>query len=229
MQPGDEEHFLQIGADEYLGPSGEIDDLVNHSCLPNSAVSIGNQAIMLVTTQSIAIGEEITFDYSMTSTESPDTWAMPVAGSSAAFRLYQATFVFDTSRRVSYLGMSCGSRPGNLDTIRSRELSLRTLSNRSRRILQCVFDFSANGHPAVILDDHFVGLGINENLSADGECTPRLIRNSYGKHGHLVPSSRIPSVKRPYLETSVLQVLRDLLRDLLHARARRVDHASWSA
>jgi SET domain-containing protein len=54
-------YHLQIGEALYLGPSGEADDYVNHSCTPNSGFRDG---LTLVAMRDIAAGEEITWDYS---------------------------------------------------------------------------------------------------------------------------------------------------------------------
>lgn len=68
--------ILQIGPNTFMGPSGDIDDYVNHSCAPNCIIHIvGNRAILysrfLITPDS-----EITFDYSTSSTDTPDIWKM---------------------------------------------------------------------------------------------------------------------------------------------------------
>lgn len=66
-------HALEIGRKNntriYLGPSGSIDDYVNHSCNPNCAVKVGNLKASLYAIKDIAPGEELTFDYSSTCTE----------------------------------------------------------------------------------------------------------------------------------------------------------------
>ena len=67
---------LQIGDDLYIGPSGAIDDLVNHSCEPNCGVTVDGKTARLFALRSIEAGEEITFDYSTTSTEGTETWAL---------------------------------------------------------------------------------------------------------------------------------------------------------
>jgi len=59
VQP--DSYHLQIGEETYLGASGEADDYVNHSCEPNAGI---RQDLMLVAVRDIAIGEEITWDYS---------------------------------------------------------------------------------------------------------------------------------------------------------------------
>ncbi len=67
---------LQVGPNTYLGPSGGIDDYINHSCNPNCSTHIvGNRAI-LYSLYVIPAGAELTFDYSTSSTDTPDTWQM---------------------------------------------------------------------------------------------------------------------------------------------------------
>lgn len=67
-----EDHYVQIGAGLYMGPSGEGDDLINHSCNPNSGLVIKDWKIILIATKDITGGEEITWDYSTTMDE--DDW-----------------------------------------------------------------------------------------------------------------------------------------------------------
>ena len=62
----DEDYYLQVGDDLFLGPSGEIDDYINHSCDPNTGVVIDGETSNLVAIQTIRRGEEIRFDYSTT-------------------------------------------------------------------------------------------------------------------------------------------------------------------
>ena len=57
----EEDYHLQIGADLYLGASGEADDYVNHSCEPNAGFRDG---LVLVARHDIGPEEEITWDYS---------------------------------------------------------------------------------------------------------------------------------------------------------------------
>ncbi len=57
---------LQIGPDTYIGESHDVDDYVNHSCDPNSAVRIDRTAAELYALRAISAGEEILFDYSTT-------------------------------------------------------------------------------------------------------------------------------------------------------------------
>jgi SET domain len=68
--------YLQVGPNTYLGPSGEADDFINHSCDPNCKLHVvGNRAI-LWSLYIIPAGAELTFDYSTTSTDTLDTWKM---------------------------------------------------------------------------------------------------------------------------------------------------------
>lgn len=60
-----DDYHLQVGEARYIGPSGELDDLVNHSCEPNSGFSpqSQNEVPILIARRDIAAGEEITMDY----------------------------------------------------------------------------------------------------------------------------------------------------------------------
>lgn len=65
---------MQIGKNVYMGPSGGLDDLVNHSCNPNSGLMIQGKRAILVAIKNIRKSEEITMDYSTTMDE--DDWEM---------------------------------------------------------------------------------------------------------------------------------------------------------
>ena len=68
--------LLQIGSNKYLDLVGNTSYFTNHSCLPNSFVKIILNKAFLVSIRDIKKGEELTFDYSLTSTEDPSTWSM---------------------------------------------------------------------------------------------------------------------------------------------------------
>jgi SET domain-containing protein len=68
------DHCLQIGPNTFLGPSGEADDYLNHSCEPNSAVIINGQNATLIALRKIIPDEEILNDYSLTVDEAG--WTM---------------------------------------------------------------------------------------------------------------------------------------------------------
>lgn len=71
---GRSDRFVQVGRDHYMGPSGRIDDLINHSCAPNAGLRFGSDGVVLVAIGAIAAGEENTWDYSTTLLES--NWHM---------------------------------------------------------------------------------------------------------------------------------------------------------
>jgi hypothetical protein len=81
---GADDRYVQVTADRFMGPSGRIDDLINHSCTPNTGLRFGEDGVILVALRDILPGEEIAWDYS--TTLGPDAWAMPCACGSAACR-----------------------------------------------------------------------------------------------------------------------------------------------
>jgi hypothetical protein len=70
----DNNHYLQIGDDLFMGPSNGADDLINHSCNPNCGLEYRDGTVRLVSIRNIKIGEELSFDYSTTMDE--DCWEM---------------------------------------------------------------------------------------------------------------------------------------------------------
>jgi hypothetical protein len=62
----DTDYYLQIGENLFLGPSGQHDDYVNHSCEPNCGIRFNIDTIKLVAIVPINAGHQITFDYSTT-------------------------------------------------------------------------------------------------------------------------------------------------------------------
>ena len=56
-------HYMQISPQMYLGPSHQMDDYVNHSCDPNSAVYFQNNVMVLRALRQIEINEQLSFDY----------------------------------------------------------------------------------------------------------------------------------------------------------------------
>jgi hypothetical protein len=63
---GAADRFLQIARDRYMGPSGRIDDLINHSCSPNAGLRFTDSGVFLIALRGIVPGEEIAWDYSTT-------------------------------------------------------------------------------------------------------------------------------------------------------------------
>jgi len=68
--------LLQIGTDKFLDIGGEVGFFSNHSCNGNCYVKILANTAFLVSTRPIAPGDEICFDYSITSTDTLDIWKM---------------------------------------------------------------------------------------------------------------------------------------------------------
>jgi hypothetical protein len=74
LMRGRGDRFVQVTPDHYMGPSGRIDDLVNHSCAPNGGLRFTEDGVFLVAIRAIAPGDEISWDYSTTLRES--NWHM---------------------------------------------------------------------------------------------------------------------------------------------------------
>jgi hypothetical protein len=74
LMRGRGDRFVQVTPDHYMGPSGRIDDLVNHSCDPNAGLRFTEEGVFLVAVRAIQPGEEIAWDYSTTLRES--NWHM---------------------------------------------------------------------------------------------------------------------------------------------------------
>ena len=70
----DDDHFLQVDEGLYMGPSGSLDDWINHSCDPNIGVYVKGKRIFFITIRKIYRHEEITWDYSTNMDE--DDWTM---------------------------------------------------------------------------------------------------------------------------------------------------------
>ncbi len=67
-------HYLQIDEDLFMGPSGNADDLINHSCNPNGGLIYRDGKVGFIAIRDIRKGEELSFDYSTTMDE--DCWEM---------------------------------------------------------------------------------------------------------------------------------------------------------
>jgi SET domain len=68
--------IIQIGPNTFVGPSGKPDDHLNHSCNPNCKLLIAGNRAILYSLYVIPINNELTFDYSTTSTDTLEEWSM---------------------------------------------------------------------------------------------------------------------------------------------------------
>jgi hypothetical protein len=68
---------LQIGHKLYLNIDKHYGQFSLHNCNPNTYIKIAMGSAFLVSLLPITNGDEITFDYSLTSTDTLDTWSMP--------------------------------------------------------------------------------------------------------------------------------------------------------
>jgi hypothetical protein len=65
---------LQVGVNAWMWSSGGLDDLVNHSCNPNTGLWQINGDTYLLSLRDIAVEEELSFDYSTSMVDEP--WSM---------------------------------------------------------------------------------------------------------------------------------------------------------
>jgi hypothetical protein len=97
---GAADRYMQIDHDLYLGPSGNADDFVNHSCRPNAGIRFASYGVYLVALRPIASGEEICWDYSTTMHQ--NDWVMRCECRQRACRAYVGEFLALPKERRSY-------------------------------------------------------------------------------------------------------------------------------
>lgn len=68
--------YLQIGKDSFLSKSGDLDDYIRHSCNPNCYLRVVGNRAQLYSLYEIKAGNEVTYDFSTTSTATYDEWKM---------------------------------------------------------------------------------------------------------------------------------------------------------
>lgn len=95
-------HALQVDTDRWMGPSGGLDDLVNHSCRPSCGLRATNRGPSLVALQDLDPGAEVTFDYSTWRLDEP--WEMHCRCATAECRGALGQFTdLPAELQVSYL------------------------------------------------------------------------------------------------------------------------------
>lgn len=103
---GNADRFVQVDSEYYMGASGDVDDLINHSCDPNSGLRFIKGRIVLHAIRDIGLGEEITWDYSTTLFESG--WHMECLCGATTCRGVISDFAelaYDVRNRYRLLGM----------------------------------------------------------------------------------------------------------------------------
>jgi hypothetical protein len=70
------DRFLQIGKDLYLNLEKHYGVFANHDCNPNCYIKIIVNNAFLLSSREINPGDEITTDYSLTCTETPEQFVM---------------------------------------------------------------------------------------------------------------------------------------------------------
>jgi uncharacterized protein len=77
IHPADLPNYLQVGPNTFMGPSGGgTPEYLNHSCDPNCKVHVVGNRAFLYSLYNIPVNNELTFDYSSTSTDSLESWQM---------------------------------------------------------------------------------------------------------------------------------------------------------
>ena len=49
----EDDRYMQVSKNKYLGPSGNFDDFFNHSCNPNAGIKIIDKKVILMAIQNI--------------------------------------------------------------------------------------------------------------------------------------------------------------------------------
>ncbi len=84
------EHYTQIDTDLYMGPSGALDDLINHSCDPNCGIRQMSYGFMCFAIRPIQKDEELSWDYA--SLQNSGWWSMQCKCGSPLCRGYISDF-----------------------------------------------------------------------------------------------------------------------------------------
>lgn len=94
---------LQIAHNLYIGPSGNADYVINHSCNPNCFLHIIGKRAILMSLYQIKHGSELNFDYSTTSTDTLDEWKMDCnCGSFNCRKVISGFQYLDTKQQEEY-------------------------------------------------------------------------------------------------------------------------------
>lgn len=98
---GGSDRYVQVTPDHFMGPSGRLDDLVNHSCDPNAGLRFTEGGVFLVAIRDIPPGGEVCWDYSTTLAQS--NWHMICQCRTTACRRVIGNFeTIDAARQQFY-------------------------------------------------------------------------------------------------------------------------------
>jgi len=100
----EEDYYLQVDDDVFIGPSGEMDDYVNHSCDPNGGVVFADDSVKLIAIRDITPGEEICFDYS-TTTHNPVVVMVCSCGSTMCRGTVDSFVLLPAEVQARYMGL----------------------------------------------------------------------------------------------------------------------------
>lgn len=96
--------MCQIGTDTFVGPSGKPDDYLNHSCNPNCKLVIAGNRAILYSMYVIPINNELTFDYSTTSTDTLEKWHMKCnCGHNKCRQVISGHYYLDEQTKSDYI------------------------------------------------------------------------------------------------------------------------------
>lgn len=118
---------IQVGLDAWMWSSGGLDDLVNHSCNPNTGLLSRGGNTYLLSLRDIPAGEELSFDYSTSMVDEP--WSMECGCGEATCRGVIANFL-DMPKEAQHYYARKGVLPDHVIAVaRARSVSLPTSSS----------------------------------------------------------------------------------------------------
>eukprot|EP00698_Gefionella_okellyi_P005261 TRINITY_DN14796_c0_g1_i1.p1 TRINITY_DN14796_c0_g1~~TRINITY_DN14796_c0_g1_i1.p1 ORF type:complete len:180 (+),score=14.31 TRINITY_DN14796_c0_g1_i1:63-602(+) len=102
---------LQVGPNQWMWSSGGADDLINHSCNPNTGLKQVGQDFYVLSLRNLVADEELTFDYSTSMDGEP--WSMECGCGEKSCRGVVGNFV-DLPREVQEFYISNGVLPKHI-------------------------------------------------------------------------------------------------------------------
>ena len=98
------ENYLQVGPNVFIGPSGDVDDFINHHCDPNCKLYVVGDRAILYSLYVIPAGAELNIDYATTSTDTLGEWQMDCkCGSSKCRKIISGHHYLSDETREKYI------------------------------------------------------------------------------------------------------------------------------